>query len=169
MLLVAKNLQIKKTSFLLHMWSTDFWQVCDKPARLDWEPTLTQFTVKKDHNWVSLKYCALNSYLAINTTLDKSCWDNSWKSSKFKKWLNFSNSKFPSYHLNPLPPRPPPISTLNHAKTLRTTLIWAERGFFSWKIDFLFCLKSFIYDCMLIHEEKLGGCNHEITEIMQLA
>ena len=26
--------------------------------------------------------------------LHKTCWDKSWKSSKFKKWLNFSNSKF---------------------------------------------------------------------------
>ena len=34
-----------------------------------------------------------------STILDKTCRDKSWKSSKFRKWLNFSNSKF-----SPLPP-----------------------------------------------------------------
>ena len=43
---------------------TDFWQLYDKPARWDWELTLTQFTVN-GHNWVSLAYCDFNSYLVI--------------------------------------------------------------------------------------------------------
>ena len=34
-----------------------------------------------------------------STTLDETCWNKSWISSKFKKWLNFSDSKF-----SPLPP-----------------------------------------------------------------
>ena len=36
----------------------------------------------------------------ITTTLNKTCWDKSWKSSKFKKYFNFLNSQFsplPSY------------------------------------------------------------------------
>ena len=62
----------------------------------------------------------------LSTTLGKTCWD---KSSKFKKWINVSNSNSPPY---------PPISMLNLArffwqkpKTLRTTLIffWGEKGF----------------------------------------
>ena len=32
-------------------------------------------------------------------------------------------------------------------KTLQTTLIWGKRGFFRSKINFLFCLNSFVQDC----------------------
>ena len=35
-------------------------------------------------------------------------------------------------------------------KTLQTTLIWGEGGFFRWKINFLFCLNSFVQDCRLL-------------------
>ena len=66
--------------------------------------------------------------LFFPTTLDKTCLDKSWKSSKFKKWLNFSNSKLPPY---------PHTSMLNLAsfcykkpKTLQTSLISRERGSF---------------------------------------
>ena len=34
------------------------------------------------------------------TTRDKTCWDKSWKSSKFKEWVNFLNSKSPPYPLD---------------------------------------------------------------------
>ena len=55
-----------------------------------------------DHNGIIyigiFKYLAITAY-HLTTNLDKTCWDKSWKSSKFKKWLNFSNSKF-----SPLPP-----------------------------------------------------------------
>ena len=54
-------------------------------------------------------------------------WEKIWKSSKFKKWLRFSNSKLLPY---------PSISILNLAKycfqkpkTLQTTLIWEDRSF----------------------------------------
>ena len=50
----------------------------------------------------------------------------------------------------------PSISMLNQAqfccqkpKTMWTTLIWGEMGF-SLKIDFLFCLNSFVQDCSMI-------------------
>ena len=33
-------------------------------------------------------------------------------------------------------------------KNLPTTLIWGD-GFFHWKIDFLFCLNSFVQDCRI--------------------
>ena len=45
-------------------------------------------TITNHHNCITI----------YTTTLDKTCWDKSWKFSKFKKWLNFSNSKF-----SPLP------------------------------------------------------------------
>ena len=47
----------------------------------------------------SRPFCAYKELMEQATTLDKTCWDQSWKSSKFKKWLNFSSSKF-----SPLPP-----------------------------------------------------------------
>ena len=49
---------------------TDFWQRYDKPARWNWEPTFRQFTVK-GHNWLSLAYCDLNSYLVITRLIHK--------------------------------------------------------------------------------------------------
>ena len=36
----------------------------------------------------------------FSTTLNKTCWDKSWKSRKFKKWLNFSNPKFSPWPTN---------------------------------------------------------------------
>ena len=45
-------------------------------------------TITNHHNCITI----------YTTTLDKTCWDKNWKFSKFKKWLNFSNSKF-----SPLP------------------------------------------------------------------
>ena len=72
----------------------------------------------------------------LTTTLNKTCWDKSWKCSKFKKWLNFSNSKF-----SPFLPR----SMLNLDKfccqkpeTLPTTLIFGESDFFTEKEIFCF-------------------------------
>ena len=69
--------------------------------------------------------CCVN---CIATTLEKTYWDKSWKSRKFKKWLNFSNSKF-----SPLPPNINVESSqffCQNPKTLSTTLIWG-RGVFS--------------------------------------
>ena len=60
--------------------------------------------------------------------LDKTSWDKSWKSSKFHKWLNFSNSKFSLWPLY--------INVecgkdfCQEPKTLKTTLIWGEGVFF---------------------------------------
>ena len=52
----------------------------------------------KDKRSLNKKYWKIvyiqQLYREGSTTLDKTCWDKSWKSSKFKKWLNFSNSKF---------------------------------------------------------------------------
>ena len=56
----------------------------------------------------------------------------------------------------------PPISMFSLVKfccqtprTLPATFIWGERSFFHWKIDFLFCLNSFVQDCRLwIFSEK---------------
>ena len=48
---------------------TDFW-LYDKPVRLDWKPSSTQFTFK-DHNWANLTNCDFNSYLVITRMIDK--------------------------------------------------------------------------------------------------
>ena len=52
----------------------------------------------KDKRSLNKKYWKIyyiqQLYREGSTTLDKTCWDKSWKSSKFKKWLFFSNSKF---------------------------------------------------------------------------
>ena len=69
-------------------------------------------------------------------------------------FVKASTKKIESIFQIPNSPPYPPISMLNLAefccqkpKTLPTTLIWGERGFFHWKIDFLFCLNSFAQDC----------------------
>ena len=45
---------------------------------------------KSEFVWEPLQ--RLLNQVYYTTTLDKTCWRNSWKSSKFKKWLNCSNS-----------------------------------------------------------------------------
>ena len=64
------------------------------------------------------------------------------------------NSRNDSSFQIPNSPPYPPISMLNLAKfccqkptTLPTTLLCGGEGFFHRKIDFLFCLNSFVQDC----------------------
>ena len=81
------------------------------------------------------------------TTLDKTCWDKSWKSSKFKKWLHFSKS-----NLSPLPPYINVESgqvLLSNTWNIGNTIDLGGERFFHSKIDFLFCLNSFAQDCII--------------------
>ena len=114
--------------------------------------TLTSYWyVKRSHRWGPSRI--INAYV-LQVSLDKTCWDKSWKSSKFKKWLNFSNST-----VSPLPPPPPyqcrilpkfVVESLNPCKQH-----WfGGGGGFHWKIDFLFCLNSFVQDCSSLSLKK---------------
>ena len=108
-----------------------------------------------------------NLKLFISTTVDKSCWDKSWKSSKFKKRLKFSNYK---------------SSPLNHNINVESGQVWLLKaynfasiihfmgeGFFHWKRGFLFCLNSFVQDCRLLiflwknHPKLLNGIEMHVT------
>ena len=82
------------------------------------------------------------------TTMDKTCWDKSWKSSKFKKWLTFSNSKFSSLPSNNNVECGQVL--LPKAENFANNIDLRGEGFFDWKIDFLFCLNSFVQECRII-------------------
>ena len=87
-------------------------------------------------------------YKVFTTTLDKTCWGKSWKSSKFKKWLNYSNSKFfPLLHNVNVESSQ---VFLSKAENFANNIDLGGEGFFHWKIDFLFCLNSFVQDCRLL-------------------
>ena len=92
------------------------------------------------------------------TTLDKTCWNKSWKSWKLRNWLKFWNSKFstlPTY-INAesgqvLLPKPQKfVNKIN----LRVEV------FFHWKIDFLSCLTNFVEDgrLLIFFEKTTPNC-----------
>ena len=77
----------------------------------------------------------------------KTFWDKIWKSSKFKKWLCFSNSKLLTLPLN--------INIesgqvlLPKAQNFANKINFGGKVFFHWKKDSLFCLKIFVQDSTL--------------------
>ena len=98
-------------------------------------------------------------YKVFTTTLDKTCWGKSWKSSKFKKWLNYSNSKFfPLLHNVNVESSQ---VFLLKAENFANNIDLGGEGFFHWKIGFLFCLNSFVQDCRLLifSEKTIPNCS----------
>ena len=82
-----------------------------------------------------------------------------WKKLVETKVENPVNSRNDTIFQIPNSPSYPSIPMFNLAsicsqkpKTLRTSLNWGESGFFHWKIDFLFCLNSFIQNCRLVFD-----------------
>ena len=70
-----------------------------------------------------------------------------WKSSKFQKWLNFLNWKF-----TPLPRCinvEPGKVLLPKSWDFANNIDLGGGGIFCWKINFLFCLNSFVQDCRI--------------------
>ena len=96
----------------------------------------------------------------FSTTLDKTSWDKSLKSSEFKKWLNFSNSSFFTL--------PCTINVESGHVLLSKALIFANNidfggeGLFHWKTHFLFCLNSLVQDCcrlLIFFEKTIPSCS----------
>ena len=91
---------------------------------------------------------SLRKFNIKTTTLSKTCWYKIWKSTKFKKGLNFWNSKFSLLFCN--------INIESHQVLLSNSWNFGNNidfegvGFPHSKIDFLFCLKSFVQDCRLL-------------------
>ena len=89
---IGKTIKKKKKrkkiyrGFLTILWYT--------PDRLDWELSLTQFTVK-GHNWFSLTYCDFNSYLVITRLIYEErlgmCYHKITQIMQFG-WTNFYHS-----------------------------------------------------------------------------
>ena len=106
------------------------------------------------------------------TAQDKTCWERSWKSSKFKKGLNFWNSKFSTL--------PPNINVdsgqvlLRKAQNFPNNIDLGEKWFIHGKIDSLFCLNSFVQDCRLLiffwksHPKLLSGIEMHVGAMYAL-
>ena len=111
--------------------------------------TLTSYWyVKRSHRWGPSRI--INAYV-LQVSLDKTCWDKSWKSSKFKKWLNFqipNSPPYPQYQCWIWP-----SFVVKSLKICQQHWFGGE-GFFHWKIDFLFCLNSFVQDCSSLSLKK---------------
>ena len=73
---LEQNINFLLYNHLVYIYAeeTDIWQIFNKPARWDWELTLTQITVK-GHNWVNLTYCDFNLYLVITKLIHKEMLD----------------------------------------------------------------------------------------------
>ena len=93
------------------------------------------------------------------TTLQKSCWDKSWKSSKFMNDLIF---QIPNFLFYPLPISMLTLTKFCSQKSKAYQVLLSKaynfvkdidlggKGFFHGKIDFLFCLNSFVQDSRLL-------------------
>ena len=96
-------------------------------------------------------------YLSVKT-LDKTCWNKSWKSWKLRNWLKFWNSKFST------------LPTYINAESGQVLLSKPQKFvnkinlrvevFFHWKIDFLSCLTSFVEDgrLLIFFEKTTPNC-----------
>ena len=86
--------------------------------------------------------------LSETITLEKPSWEKRLKSSKFKKCLSFSNSKFLS--LFPYINLESGQILLSKACNFANNIDLKVGGFFHWKVEFLFCLNGFVQDCSLL-------------------
>ena len=105
--------------------------------------------MKPNHGW---SYSRIINVYVLKISLDKTCWD------KLKIQYIQEVTQFFKFQILPLTRQYQcwdwPIFVVKSLKLCQQRWFGGDRGFFHWKIDFLFSLNSFVQDCRSMEQVR---------------